>query len=168
MTSQNSQAPERPALTPVVYLRGAGRKDPMWERVERVMWARGLHTVRDRTTAFHLARGGVPVVLCDFSADLYRPEPAPGTDYHQYVVVGRVRARYDEQEVTGTVGDLLETRDLARLMREQVPWLSERVRMTVTEHELRLVNGGETDAPLSFRGLDVDELARLVGEALKN
>jgi len=169
MTSQSSnQTSVRPALTPVVYLRGARRKGAMWERVEHAMWERGWYTERDRTTAWHLARGGAPVILCDFSADLYREEPASGTDYHQYVVVGRVRARYIEHEDIATVGDLLESSDLARLMREQASWLRERVRMRTTDHDLPLTNGGETDAPLSFQGLDVDELVRLVAEALED
>lgn len=69
-----------PALTPVVYLRGAGVAGAVWARIPPCMWARGWATTRARTQAWHLAFGGVPVVLCDFSGD-------------GGVTVGRVRAR---------------------------------------------------------------------------
>lgn len=87
------------ALTPTVYLRGAGMSDATWERVHRAMWARGWATITDRTAAWHLARGGVPVVMCIFSA----------RDIHDYVVVGAVQAKYrgDELalELPGTTDD---------------------------------------------------------------
>jgi hypothetical protein len=98
---------EPPALTPIVYLRGARRPQEVWDEVEHSLWARGYATLHDRTTAWHATRGGMPVVLCDFSADLYREKPAEGTDYHYYVQVGRVRARYgsnDEFEFVFTRG----------------------------------------------------------------
>lgn len=74
----------QPALTPVVYLRGAGQSDAAWERIERAMWARGWHTVHDRTTAWHAARAGIPVVLVNFS----QPELDGGS-----MTIARVRAR---------------------------------------------------------------------------
>ncbi|WP_229434742.1 hypothetical protein [Nocardia farcinica] len=93
-------APTNPPLRPVVYLRGAGRPDAVWTRVREAMWARGWTTISDRTSAWHLARGGTPVVLCDFSADLDHPSPAPGGGtwfgYDRYVVVGKVRAKYGD------------------------------------------------------------------------
>ncbi|WP_040793311.1 hypothetical protein [Nocardia paucivorans] len=81
--------PSPPALTPVVYLRGRGCGTRTWKAVESAMWARGWATVRDRTTAWHLARGGVPVVLCDFSGEY----DGLSTDD---VIVGLVRARWRE------------------------------------------------------------------------
>lgn len=83
--------PIPPAHTPVVYLRGRGCGQRTWTAVEAAMWARGWATVRDRTTAWHLARGGVPVVLCDFSSEW----DGLSTDE---VTVGRVQARYGDDD----------------------------------------------------------------------
>lgn len=74
-----------PRPTPTVYLRGTGHTDEVWERVERAMWDRGWVTVRVHTTAWHLARGGVPVVAVNFSRIC---------NWH---TVERVRAKYEEQ-----------------------------------------------------------------------
>jgi hypothetical protein len=57
--------------------------------VQQALWSKGWHTVKDRTTAWHLARGGMPVVLADFSAEWVGL-------HADTVVVGRVRARYDD------------------------------------------------------------------------
>ncbi|MFI8977410.1 hypothetical protein ACIGO9_31340 [Nocardia asteroides] len=67
-----------------------GDKD--WEAIEAAMWARGWKTVSDRSTAWHLARGGVPVVLCDFGVNELEFDP---------IIVGRVRARVDENDQSG-------------------------------------------------------------------
>ena len=53
--------------TPVVYLRGAGAPKTVWDDIETAMHRRGLVVVKDRQQAWHLARGGVPVVIVDFS-----------------------------------------------------------------------------------------------------
>lgn len=76
-------------MTPTVYLRGAGIGDNTWEMVHQAMWARGWTTITDRTAAWHLARGGAPVVMCDFSS----------RDVHDYVVVGTVQAKYRGDEM---------------------------------------------------------------------
>ncbi|MGW4124888.1 hypothetical protein [Nocardia sp. NPDC004711] len=74
-----------------------------WECLEQAMWARGWATVRDRASAWHLARGGAPVVFCDFSAH---------PDFEMRTVhVGRVRARWETIVTTGVVADLLNSAD---------------------------------------------------------
>lgn len=80
------QAPERP---PVVYLRAAGAPAAQWTAIVDAMHLRGWSTVRDRTVAWHLARGGEDVVLCDWTYAL--------RDAGDSVLVGRVRATYLEQ-----------------------------------------------------------------------
>lgn len=98
----DGEAPNPPARTPIVYLRGAGASADLWERVTTAMWARGWATERDRTAAWHAARASVPVVLVDFSNDLDESEPAPGGGvyfgYHRYAVVGRLKAVYGEPD----------------------------------------------------------------------
>ena len=59
-----------PPLPPVVFLRGAGADSQQWRAMSEAMHRCGYITVRDRTQAWHLARGRVPVVLVDFSAAL--------------------------------------------------------------------------------------------------
>ncbi len=78
-----------PTLAPTVYLRGKGCGDRLWRAVTDAMHARGWVTVKDRTTAWHLARGGVRVILCDFSATYAGGLSNPS------VTVGRVRAKYE-------------------------------------------------------------------------
>lgn len=90
-----------PALTPVVFLRGAGAPSEIWQQVQAAMNARGLVTVRDRKQAWHLARGGAPVILLDFSA-------GAGT-------VTRVRARWRITEVTRPLEELLDRTERDRL-----------------------------------------------------
>lgn len=92
---RDPSAPTRPAPVPVVYLRGAGVKAPAWDRIERAMWSRGWDTTHDRTTAWHLARGGVPLVLVDFSAT--RGDGAQA----RVVTVARLRARWDDESGDG-------------------------------------------------------------------
>jgi len=59
-----------PRMTPSIYLRGAGQFEETWERVTRAMWRCGWATTGDRTTSWHRARGGLPVVLVDFSGEV--------------------------------------------------------------------------------------------------
>lgn len=163
----NGDEPRRPSLPPVVYLRGQGMSSGTWRRVEHAMWARGWVTVRDRTDAWHLARGGVPVVLCDFSASLDDSEPTPDggalVGYHRYVVVGQVRARWEDTTVTAEVGDLLPSAERARLIRDRAEWLSTRIETTRTEMDLPMISGGRSDEPWQHGHLDEQALARLVG-----
>ncbi|WP_239404625.1 hypothetical protein [Frankia sp. Cj3] len=98
------------------------------------------------------------MIIVDFSCD-------------QYVVVGRVRARFGETHELGEVADLIGTQDLARLYRSQVPWVHEQVTVTRVEHELPLVSGGRRPRPVRLlggveQGLDEDALADMVAEAL--
>ncbi|WP_026923284.1 hypothetical protein [Glycomyces arizonensis] len=79
---------ERTELAPVVYLRGAGVGEAAWARVRSAMWRRGWATESNRTRAWHLARGGAEVIMCDFSARV-------GDDF---VVVGPVQAKYRDDE----------------------------------------------------------------------
>ncbi|HEY9473018.1 MAG TPA: hypothetical protein VIS06_04095 [Mycobacteriales bacterium] len=163
--------PVAPALTPVVYLRGAGNKPPVWQRVEGAMWARGWATEHDRTSAWHLARGGVPVVLCDFSTDMDRSR-ARGRwyGYDLYVVVGRVRAKYADEQDVCTVGELLPTQEVVRLRRAGAAWLDEQVTAGHQELDLPLISGGRSDRPSrrdqGRQVLDEQALARMVAEAL--
>lgn len=75
---------EAPALTPAVFVRGPGVDSATWAALTAALHGRGWMVVRDRTQAWHLARGRVPVVLVDISQD----QP----------VVGRVRARYNDAQ----------------------------------------------------------------------
>ena len=59
--------PTAPTPTPVVFLRGAGAPKTVWDDIETAMRRRGLMVVKDRQQAWHLARGGVTVVIVDFS-----------------------------------------------------------------------------------------------------
>ena len=59
-----------PTLPPVVFLRGAGADPQRWQAIAAAIHRRGYVTVRDRTQAWHLARGRVPVTLVDFSTSL--------------------------------------------------------------------------------------------------
>ncbi|RBO87046.1 hypothetical protein [Nocardia puris] len=169
--SEDGSAPAAPAPTPTVYLRGAGVGDATWARVVDAMHARGWATVRDRTTAWHLARGGVPVVLADFSA-----QQDDGLE-ERTVTVGRVRARWHEDAIPGRVRDLLTTADQARHF--GADWLDEPATVTTREMELPLISGGRASRPtrhdpdtLNRLGqpgawvLDEDALARLVATAL--
>lgn len=54
-------------LPPAVFLRGARVPEADWDTMKEAMWARGWHTIVQRTEAWHLARGRLPVVLVDFS-----------------------------------------------------------------------------------------------------
>lgn len=82
-----------------VYLRGAAVDAPTWSRVADAMIARGWMTESNRTAAWHLCRGGVPTVLCDFSANLNRGEG-------RFVAVWLVRAvlRGEAMELERTLG----------------------------------------------------------------
>lgn len=132
--------PTPPQLTPLVYLIGGGRKERTWKRVESAMWARGWATTHDRTDAWHAARGGVPTVELNFSTSCDRSGGA-FYGYHLYVAVHRVRARWQEDPITG--GREMDFQHLA---------------------------GRNVDEPLrdgeTGKILDEDTLARLVAEAL--
>lgn len=73
-----------PAPTPAVFVRGAGVDSGTWTAVTSALHGRGWVVVRDRTQAWHLARGRVPVVLVDIS--------------QQRPTVGRVKARYNDAQ----------------------------------------------------------------------
>lgn len=83
------EPPTAPTMPPIVYLRGAGCGDSDWDRIVTAMHARGWVTIKDRTSAWHLARGGMPIVFCDFSC-------VHVGLYATTVTVGRVRAKYGD------------------------------------------------------------------------
>ena len=72
----------------MVSLRAAGTPPQTWWEVETALHRRGLATVKDRQQAWNLARGGIPVVFVDFSAD-----SATAT-------AGRVKARWNTKQTT--------------------------------------------------------------------
>jgi hypothetical protein len=126
-----------PALTPVAFLRGAGRGPEAWTAVERALRSRGLHATHDRLSAWHLSRGGTPVVLADFSGDVDGEIPVRGggylSGYARQALIGLCRAKYDA--------------DGSRL--------------------LALVNGGRyREAYMPSGDLDADVIARLAADAL--
>lgn len=83
--------PARPEMPPVIFLCGAGHKQPVWDRVEQAMWRRGWDTTKARKAAWHLARGGLDVVLCDFSA-------TAGGRPRNVITVGLLAAEYDVEK----------------------------------------------------------------------
>ncbi|MEU7631674.1 hypothetical protein AB0C34_17050 [Nocardia sp. NPDC049220] len=155
---ENGDVPTAPAPQPIVYLRGPRQSDEVWQRVEAAMWARGWRTVRDRTTAWHLARGGSPVVLCDFAADF----DGLAVDW---IVIGRVRARYEVTTQRRSVADLLMTADRARAIQQGAPWLDEEAHSEVRVMDLPLTSGGRVTRPRRGDTLDTAALARLVAAA---
>ena len=165
--------PECPVPVPVVYLRGRGISAATWQRVQHAMWRRGLVTIRDRSDAWRLARGNIPVVLCDFSEELDAHPPAPDGGfwhgYNRYVKVGLVRARYRVTKYRPLLKEVLGPAQEARfreggaaqLLTIQLEEREDR------EEELILVNGGKDNGPWRGTGhLDEDALARLVLNSL--
>jgi hypothetical protein len=109
--------PAQPRLaghTPAVYLRGAGVDTPTWKKVETAMSARGWVNVHTHTTAFHLARGGPPVVLVNFSASLKR-------DGDRFVSVWRVRPVFHNPKGDELVDDLAQEMQLQPTLGADLP-----------------------------------------------
>lgn len=67
LPAQRTQPAHKAQLPPAVFLRGARVSDEEWDTIKEAIWARGWHTIVQRTEAWHLARGRLPVVLVDFS-----------------------------------------------------------------------------------------------------
>lgn len=86
------------SLPPVVYLRGRGAQADDWAELEQLL--AGVHVTRDRTQAWHLARGGHRVVMCDFTPGV-RHAGVP------MVRVGVVEAKYDADVDTSAGGEHL-------------------------------------------------------------
>ncbi|MBB6172156.1 hypothetical protein HNR23_002216 [Nocardiopsis mwathae] len=148
-----------PTLTRVVYLRGAGNSGQIWDRVRHAMWNRGWATVVHRSNAWHLDRGGVPVVMCDFSCDLDRT-PSPWFGYDRYCEIGLVRARYCPDIVYTTLGAELPAAEQARLARDPnigSTVLNTRVRVRSEAMELVWLNHTAPDRP--YRDARPDELS---------
>lgn len=138
--SEDGGAPTAPTLPQIVYLRGAGCGDSIWVHVVDAMHARGWVTIRDRTAAWHLARGGMEVMFCDFSS--IRAELHATT-----VTVGRVRAKY------GDDGDM------------ELPLISGGELARPEHFDAAVTNKlGQPGAVT----LDVDKFARLVADAFAN
>lgn len=135
--------PAAPAvLPPVVFLRGAKVPASRWTAVEQAMHQRGLITVRDRTQAWHLSRGGAPVVLVDFSGDKG--------------MVARVRARWRTTDVTGPVSAVLPRSERDRLA--GAGWLDIEVTTEERDAELPVI---DPDNVRRFSGsVEPQQLAR--------
>ncbi|MEV0649954.1 hypothetical protein AB0I28_32325 [Phytomonospora sp. NPDC050363] len=176
--SPDGGEPTEPAAVPVVYVNGTGRGSETHQRVERAMWARGWGTVTNRDTAWHLARGGTPVVKCWYGTDLDRSVGAiDGRE--RYVIVARVRARYVETIQYDTPATYMRTADYVRLSRDGADWLDHSFPAIRREPELVHVVGGEHSQPLRFdpnalnaaggagaHVIDEQVLARLVAAVL--
>lgn len=63
----NDGEPKRTPLQPVIFLRGAGVPNPIWVELQQLCWARQWATTTKRGDAWHLTRGGAPVIFVDFS-----------------------------------------------------------------------------------------------------
>jgi len=90
------------------------------------MHSRGFATVRDRQVAWNLARGGVTVVLVDFSSPT--------------VTVGRVKARWRTTNTARQVGQLLPRAERDRLAAEGSTWLDTPVTVEERDAELPLAD----------------------------
>ena len=66
-TEKADKKPKSVPLQPVIFLRGAGVPNPVWVELEQLCWARQWSTTTKRQSAWHLTRGGNPVVFVDFS-----------------------------------------------------------------------------------------------------
>jgi len=138
--------PADPGATPVVFLRGAGAPPETWRDVETAMHRRGLATVRDRQQAWHLARGGVPVVLVDFSTGAA-------------VSVGRVKAKWSLSQATRSAGQLLSPAERERLAAAGAQWLDTQVTVEEREAVLPLADPDD-EVHLRNEPINPDELAR--------
>ncbi|RCV54820.1 hypothetical protein DEF23_15295 [Marinitenerispora sediminis] len=142
-----------------MYLRGGGNSEITWDAVTTAMHARGWVTVTSRTDAWHLQRGGCPVVQCDFSMGLDR-SPGNSCGYHLFVRLGLVRARHCPDIVGTTLGAALPTGEWVRLSRASTigqSVLETRVAVSSDEPELVWLNLTEPDRP--YRRLADDETA---------
>lgn len=143
--------PARPPLPlPVAYLRGPKASGDRWRTIEAAMHSRGLATTRDRTQAWHRARGGTPVVLVDFSAD-------------RAVTVAAVSARWRTTTRTRPVGSLLSRGERSRLAEQGANWLDTAVRAEDREPELPAT--GRIELPPET---DPDEIARCAAAAARS
>jgi hypothetical protein len=65
--------------------------------VERAVRSRGFRTTHDRLSAWHLSRGGTPVVLVDFSGDVDGEIPVRGggylSGYARHALIGLCHAK---------------------------------------------------------------------------
>lgn len=139
---RESEPAAPPVLPPVVFLRGAKVSAATWAAIEQAMHQRGLITVRDRTQAWHLARGGAPVVLVDFTG-------GEG-------MIARVRARWRITDVTGPVGALLPRAERERLA--GAGWLQVDVTTEERDTELPVI---DPDSVRRFTGpIEAEQLAR--------
>lgn len=105
MLEQTPPPPTPPPPVPAIFVRGAGVDQTTWTHVIDAIHTRGWIVIRDRTQAWHLARGRVPVVLVDIT----RTQPR----------IGLVKARYgDTQQLelpAARPATLLDTLDLDQL-----------------------------------------------------
>jgi hypothetical protein len=138
--------PAAPAPTPVVFLRGAGAPTAVWDDIETAMHRRGLMVVKDRQQAWHLARGGIPVVIVDFST---------GSD----VTVSRVKARWKDVHRQRTIGQLLPREERERLAAQGSDWLATPVTIQDRDADLPVADPS-TARHIQNDIIDADQLAR--------
>lgn len=150
LLAEQSPPAARPELEAVVFLRGAGAPAQTWRLLEGAIHARGLITIRDRTKAWHLARGGAPVVLVDFSAG------GPG-------LIGRVRARWRVTQSTRPVAELLPRSERERLAAAE--WLNTPVDTEERDPELPLIDPDQA-VRFDLADIDPDRIGRAVVEQL--
>lgn len=127
----------RPRLRPVAYLRGAGVDEELWSRLERALWARGIATDRSLASAWHLAYGGTPVVLIDFSVR------DAGDIPDGYMRIVRVRARYNDVEDRRPVRAGLTDEDASVLAAQSTRAGEVVVTHTTRTEEFVRVSGGD-------------------------
>lgn len=125
-----SPSAEPPAQAPpvAVYLRGAEASKSTWTVMTDLTAEQGWVATRDRNRAWHLARGGLPTVMIEFSGVNL---DTPGV---VRVAVARVEAKYAVSQRQVNVGRLLQAADRRRL--DGASWLDELVSSEVREMDL--------------------------------
>lgn len=148
---------EQPPVV-VVFLRGPGAGKSTWSALTAAAAARGWISTRDRTQAWHLARGGLPIVMLDFP-DVDLDQPGAVT-----ITAGRVVAKYELTPTPTTAGRLLTPADRHRLA--GAGWLNAPV-TTETQTTALPLRGERVTVqlrPEQTDGLDFEKLAQTVSE----
>ncbi|MFD9965020.1 hypothetical protein [Amycolatopsis sp. NPDC058986] len=136
-------APQPPVMPATVYLRGAGYSDRVWKRVKAAMWTRGWHTTVDRTQAWALTRGGLDVVLCDFS------------------LRNSKESVLDEEPMLDEEGEVLDDTVNIGLVRGTINERKQRFDLEFVDG-----SGGHFERPKRNDDLDEHDLAEIVAEVL--
>ena len=136
--------PPQPGMPTTVLIHGYGCAPSVWDRLDARLRTMDLRFIRDWTAAWHLARGGAPVLFCDFSSRT--PE---GLEVGP-ITIAKVKAKYGRHEEDGESFDCLNLK--LKPPEPDAP----------TKHQ-RPLHG-----PLGSRVLDVEALAELVQDAARN